>query len=178
MRITAPNQRVWQATARWCALYRRQILLNAITFASALAVVGLFTQRYAVGLVLTDSVHASIVIIQKGVAPARDELAAFTYRGPTVGDYRPGDLFVKFRAGIPGDSVTVTGQNVYLNGLFLSRAKPVTRSGLPLTPTPTGVIPAGYFYAHSTHPDGLDSRYSVTGLIPDTAVIGRAVIIF
>ena len=55
---------------------------------------------------------------------------------------------------------------------------PSSRKGVPLEPAAGGVVPAGFIHAHAPHPDALDSRYAIAGLVRREAVVGRAVVLF
>jgi conjugal transfer pilin signal peptidase TrbI len=157
---------------------KRAFLMNITAFFAALTLIYGSTFFYAIGFVMSDSIGASLVVIDKRSTPTRGDLAAFAYSGTPIGMYRSGDLFVKYMAGLPGDTIIVSGREVFLNGAFVGYAKTHAKSGVPLSPVDSGVIPHGYFYARSTHHDSLDSRYSVSGLVPVSAIVGRAHVIF
>lgn len=157
---------------------KRAFLANALAFFGALALVYAFTHFYAFGFVISDSVGASFVLIEKRVPPRPGDLAAFSYSGTPLGMYRSGDLFVKYVSGVPGDVITVVEREVFLNAQSVGFAKTHTKSGVALSPIAAGSIPPGYFYARSNHHDSLDSRYAGSGLVPYTAIVGRARAIF
>lgn len=103
------------------------------------------------------------------------QAAPATLEGPGP---RKGDGFIKYLIGVPGDRVEVVGDRVFLQTrrgrLDMGRCKPATRKGHPLQPIAPQEIPEGYAYVWAPHVDALDSRYSVMGLVPKTAVVGRA----
>lgn len=158
-------------------------------------------QAYSLELLQTDSIRTSVVLVIKGATVAPGELAVFGYTGQAIPLYYPdnllyrlrdaagmapsrdgprrGDGFVKFVVGVPGDRIEVVGQQVVLQTrrgrLDVGRCKPASRNGVPLEPIKPQVIPEGYVYVWAPHVDALDSRYAVMGLVPRTAITGRAV---
>jgi len=44
--------------------------------------------------------------------------------------------------------------------------------------TKGGVIPEGHYYMYAPHPDSLDSRYSMVGLIGQPLILGKTIPIF
>jgi conjugal transfer pilin signal peptidase TrbI len=151
--------------------------------------------------VLTDSVHTTVALVVKGAAVQPGELAVFAYSGQTLPTYysadtahrigqwlgmnpslegpRRGEGFVKFLIGVPGDRVEVVADEVTLHTrkgpLAMGRCKPVSRAGVPLVPISSQRIPEGYVYVWAPHPDALDSRYAVMGLVPVSSIVGRGV---
>ncbi|WP_052163013.1 S26 family signal peptidase [Aquabacterium sp. NJ1] len=144
------------------------------------AVIGLlmvwtFSQHFALAWVVTESVGATMALVQKGVPPHKGDLFVFAYSGPELGNHRKGEVFVKYLAGVPGDKVEREGRNFSIDGKALGTAKTHSLGGIPLEASQPGVIPPGYVYAFAPHKDALDSRYAVLGLVPQSAVIGRAI---
>ena len=135
-----------------------------------------FQAHYAFGLNATPSLPYRFFLIQKGEPPQRGDFVAFRWTGG--GPYRNGATFVKILAGMPGDIVAAQGRNFYLNGQSMGEAKPISRDGLALAAGPTGLIPPGEYYVRAPHPDSLDSRYQLTGWIPESRIIGRAYALF
>ena len=166
-----------------------------------LAWVAILSQALGVAWVMTDSVHTSVALVLKGARVQPGELAVFGYSGRTLPMYypddwtyrlktalggstsrdgpQPGDGFVKYLIGLPGDRVEVVGDHVFLTtpkGRFdMGRWKPVSRNGAALRPIADQVIPDGFAYMWAPHTDALDSRYEVMGLVPVSAISGRAV---
>ena len=138
----------------------------------------LFSQYFAIGWVVTESVGASAVLVIKGTAPVRDQLFAFEYLGPEIGNHRKGEMFVKFAQGMPGDVIVRDGREFFMNGKSLGVAKERSMGGLPLEASDGGVVPEGAIYAYAPHKDALDSRYKLQGMVPRHAVIGRAIRLF
>ncbi|HHV7523709.1 TPA: S26 family signal peptidase [Burkholderia orbicola] len=125
---------------------------------------------------LTKSLPGTLYVIQKGAGFAKGDTIAFRWRGGAT--YPAGSTFIKRVTGVPGDVVRRDGNRVWVAGQYIGIAKPVSRAGVPLTPTSAGVIPPGQYFVSTPHPDSLDSRYALTGYIRQEEVIGRAYAIF
>ncbi|MBY3179793.1 conjugative transfer signal peptidase TraF [Rhizobium leguminosarum] len=70
-----------------------------------------------------------------------------------------------------GDSVSVDGRDVSSSSLALRDGK-----GRPLTPFPSGTVPAECVFLHSSFPGSYDSRYF--GPLPATGILGLAQEVF
>ena len=57
-------------------------------------------------------------------------------------------------------------------------AKPRALTGEALEPMDTGTLGANEYYVEAPHPDSLDSRYRLTGWIPQHRIVGRAYVLF
>lgn len=157
---------------------------------------------FGVAWVMTDSVHTSAALVIKGAPVRPGELAVFGYSGSPLPLYydeddiglwlrrmsgnpasrdgpRRGDGFVKYLVGVPGDRIEVVGREVFLHTrtgrIAVGTCKPATRRGVALAPIAPQVIPDGYGYMWAPHADALDSRYAHMGLVPLSAIVGRAV---
>jgi conjugal transfer pilin signal peptidase TrbI len=141
-----------------------------------------FLGRYVViSINVSDSLPGRVYLIQKGVMPELDDFAAFHYQGG--GPYPAGSRFLKLVKGVTGAKVrSVESESgffdFYVNGSFVGRAKPRSRTGSPLTPGPTGIIPPQHYYMAAPNPDSLDSRYALVGWVDEGQVIGRAIEVF
>ena len=102
----------------------------------------------------------------------RGDYVAFRWHGG--GPYLAGVKFTKIVRGVPGDVVSIQGQDVFINGQYVSTAKHRATTGQPLQIGFSGVIPPGHYYVHGTDKDSLDSRYALTGWIKAEAVVGKA----
>jgi len=138
-----------------------------------------FSKSYAISINVTKSLPGSIFLIEK--QPKADlkigELAAFAYSGKAF--YRPGSVFVKIVQGKAGSVVKAkkVEQGIYdyfVDQVFVGRTKLFSQSGVPIRRATTGIIPKDHFYMFGTHPDSLDSRYEVVGLVSQSQIIGRA----
>jgi len=134
------------------------------------------SQFVSLSLNVTESLPERFFVIVKGASVARGDYVAFRWHGG--GPYREGTTFVKIVAGVAGDSVTEENRAFYVNGEPVGVAKTHSRTGMPLEPGPTGIIQEGHLYVRATHKDSLDSRYSLTGWIRRSEVIGKAYAIF
>lgn len=87
------------------------------------------------------------------------------------------DMYVSFKheksqmnlakkiVGLPGDSIRVINDRIYVNDIDCGIAVRVSRSGKFMTPIAEGIIPSGYVYVASPHPESFDSRYEEFGLV-------------
>jgi conjugal transfer pilin signal peptidase TrbI len=133
--------------------------------------------HYRVALNMSDSLPESMYLVVLDSKPAAvGDFVAFEWQRNAF--YRRDWMFVKRVAGVAGQKVTVSSRSVFIDGKPVGYAKPQSQRGVPLEPIKEGVIPAGYVYAQAPHPDSLDSRYSVTGLIQSSRVVGKAYAIF
>lgn len=133
--------------------------------------------HYRIALNMSNSLPQSMYLVVLGTQPtAVGDYVAFEWRRDKF--YRRDWIFVKRVAGMPGQAVTVVERTVFIDGQSVGYAKPVSSNGVPLEPIAPGLIPAGSIYAAAAHPDSLDSRYSVTGLIQSSRIIGKAYAIY
>ncbi|VWB77838.1 S26 family signal peptidase [Burkholderia seminalis] len=72
----------------------------------------------------------------------------------------------------------VIGRNVWVNQTYIGYAKPLSLAGMALFPTEDGVIPPRHYFVATPSPDSLDSRYSIVGTVPQSAIVGEAYEIF
>ena len=83
--------------------------------------------------------------------------------------------YLKTVRGLPGDRVAVgPDRTVSVNGVPLGRAKPRALDGRPLRAIAPGTVPTGHYFVWAAHPDSHDSRYAEVGLVPHSAIRGRA----
>ena len=136
-----------------------------------------FSYRYTIGINASSSLPHTLYLIDKSNKKIeRGAYVSFRWHG--AGPYGKGVSFTKQVRGVPGDVVTQQDSNFYVNGEFMGKAKPRSTTGQLLQPGPTGVIPPQMFYVFAPNPDSLDSRYALTGWIKESAVLGRAIVIF
>jgi len=135
-----------------------------------------FCAHFRLGLNVSPSLPHTLFLIHKGTLAGRGDLVAF--RWPGGGPYPSGVTFVKIVAGMAGDTVTRLDREFFVNGIAMGTAKTASRSGVPLEPGPTGVLPPGRYYVRAPHPDSLDSRYRLTGWVGQHQIVGRAYALF
>jgi conjugal transfer pilin signal peptidase TrbI len=140
-----------------------------------------FGRYFTLALNVSDSLPGTVFLVKKGHVAGQGDLVAFRYGGG--GPYERGSLFLKRVAGMPDSIVTRrdTGdgdRDYFIDGRYVGRAKPKSRTGVPLDPGPTGVIPQGHYYLASPNPDSLDSRYAWVGWVADAQIVGRAFRVF
>lgn len=120
----------------------------------------------------TQSLPNWIFIVDKGVAPARGDMVAFT---PGPNPYYPERLpFVKIVRGLPGDQVSIEGVEIAVNGERLGAIKSLTGANPNVTAIDPGTIPSGAYFVWSPSPDSFDSRYKEIGYVETRRIIGRA----
>jgi len=127
---------------------------------------------------VTPSLPYVLAVLERGAPVQRGDLIVFRFEGGEIGPYLKGQWFFKRVAGVPGDTVRVEGQNVFVNATAVGFAKPRTYTGEPLEPIAPGPIPPGRYYVQGTHPDSFDSRYRVNGLIRAEQIVGVAHAVF
>lgn len=125
---------------------------------------------------LTHSLPGTAYAVQKGGSFSKGDLIAFRWHGGAT--YPAGVTFIKRVVGMPGDRVSTTAGICRVNGEVIGQIKPTTRAGIVLTPARDGPIRAGEYFVATDSPDSLDSRYALVGNIPQSAVIGRAYVLF
>lgn len=104
----------------------------------------------------------------------RGDFIVFSFAGDGARAYPglAGQPFFKIVRGMPGDTVTVDGREVRINGEPVGVAKTHAFDRRPLEPIASGVIPPGLFYVQGLSPDSFDSRYRQSGLVRAEQVIG------
>ncbi len=155
---------------RRCYAQRATALLAFATFAVWLP------RHYTLGVNVTASLPVRFFVIHRGERPQRGQYVALRWTGG--GPYPAGALFIKILAGVPGDVVRCQAHRFFVNDTLMGVAKTVARSGAPLVPGPTGILPNGHYYVNAPHPDSLDSRYALTGWPTDAQIVGRAYALF
>lgn len=133
----------------------------------------LFISRFQLGINLSESMAGHVFLIdKKEKSVAVGELVAFSSQN--AAPIPDGVTLIKRVAGVAGDRVTVKNRFVFINDKPVALAKPASRTGDPLQPINSIVIPEGFFFALGEHPDSFDSRYARPGLIHSNTVRGRA----
>jgi len=144
----------------------------------ALAYLRLFfdaTPRVPVLFNWTPSLPYKVALLHPGQHTLhRGDFIVFSFAGDGARDYPglAGQPFFKIVRGLPGDTVTVDGREVRINGEPVGIAKTHAFDRKPLEPIASGVIPPGRFYVQGLSPDSFDSRYRQSGLVRAEQVIG------
>ena len=142
----------------------------------------------------TESLPDHVFITVKGWKSGLQRGDYVAYEFPTenpVSPFRKGDHMVKIIGGVEGDLVVMKNDRSFeiiqpgdeklahtLGGRTMGVAKPMSKTGRPLTSGPVGVIPADHFYVFAPHKDSLDSRYEMVGWISSKEIIGRTFSLF
>jgi conjugal transfer pilin signal peptidase TrbI len=164
----------WASGARSLGLdiRRRWWLYCALIAIWSIAMLRLFIPHVPVLPVMfnwTPSLPYTVVYVDYWHGPVqRGDLVVYRFAGAAGQHDYPGlkhQAFFKRVAGLPGDSVTVTGQDVFINGVLVGSAKTHAFDRRPLQPITPTVIPAGFLYVQGTSPDSFDSRYRSSGLV-------------
>ena len=121
---------------------------------------------------IDQSLPGLLYQINRGELPLRHDVVGI--RVPPNPYYPDGAPFLKIIRGLPGDIVTRDGKRFSINGVFVGEAKEQTKHGNPLTPGPTGIIPADHYFVWTPHKDSYDSRYSEVGWITIQLLLGTA----
>ena len=116
------------------------------------------------------------------------------YRFPSensASPFRKGDHMIKLVVGLPGDKIFINEKNEVLIlkrreggdyddifSFYAGKAKTHTKTGRPIETILPGIIPEGQFYVYAPHPDSLDSRYSITGLLTQADILGKSFSLF
>ena len=162
----------------WAAIRRHPVAWGAFALIAAAGFV--FSHYYWLRFTLTESMPWHLVLVEKAPPPPgslkRGDLVAWRWPGGLI--YPEGAVFLKVVKGLPGDRVSVSGRDFYVNGKYVGRAKMLSRYGHTLAASRPGVVPAGYYYLFAPHRDSLDSRYAATGYVAHERILGRAYGVF
>jgi conjugal transfer pilin signal peptidase TrbI len=139
------------------------------------------TPRVPVLFNWTPSLPYVVALVQYGPHPLqRGDYIVFAFAGEARATYPglDGQPFFKIVRGLPGDTVTVSGRTVAVNGQVVGTAKTHTFDRRPLDPIAPMVIPPGHYYVQGTSADSFDSRYRASGLVRAEQVLGTVVPLF
>ena len=137
----------------------------------------------------TESLPDHVFVTVKGWTSGLKHGDYVTYEFPcenSVSLFKKGDHMVKIVGGVAGDRVVMNEARTFtvlradaseaqnsLGGQLMGVAKTHSKTGKPVAPGPTGVIPEDHYYVFAPHPDSLDSRYAEVGFLPKAAIVGR-----
>lgn len=129
--------------------------------------------RYSLCINLTGSLDGLLYLVTKGSYPSRiGQLVAFKVNANPF--YPNGTIFIKRVGGLPGQRVSIRGQDYYVENRKIGRWHAHALSGETLYRGPVGLIPDGHYFVYTHHPRSFDSRYRRVGWIPRDKVIGTA----
>lgn len=136
----------------------------------------IFSRFYTFAFNFSDSLHGRVFLVsymEKDLQKLkRGDYISFKWQGMF---YPVGTNFLKVAAGLPGDVVTESDSEFFINGEFVGKAKAQRLNGEKLVSnTFRGEIPLRHFWAMGTNPHSLDSRYETAGLIGAGQIIGKA----
>ena len=155
----------------------KRVLMQTFIGLSGVLIVVVLVQAalspwYLFGLNIDNSLPGYVSVVIRDEQPARLDIAAF--RTPPNPYYPAGAPFIKVVLGVPGDKVSRSGREFFINGVPVGHAKEHTRHGFPLTPGPTGMLPSDNYFFWTPNIDSYDSRYGEFGWITSDRILGRA----
>ena len=159
-------------------LRRRWYLYLPVFGIWALAYLRLFfdaTPRVPLLFNWTPSLPSTVALLHSGRPTLRrGDCIVFAFAGDGARNYPglAGQPFFKIVRGLPGDTISVAGREVRINGEPVGAAKTHAFDRRPLEPITPGVIPPGRYYVQGLSPDSFDSRYRESGLVRAEQVIG------
>ena len=144
------------------------------TILFALSLCALFC-KYSFAVNTDESSQYTLFLVEKGKLPkkANDYIV---FHAPKNSRYKT--QFVKKIAGMPGDKVSVIGKSFFISGKFIGTAKDTDSNGNSVEILKSVVIPKASYFVYSTKENSYDSKYEEIGLIPSSAIVGRAISIF
>ena len=142
-----------------------------VTVILAAGVVTALSTRFKITFNTTESLDYRIFITDKSVKKF--------HAGDYVKFMLPSNKYfnrshwTKRIAGVPGDRITVSGRDVFINGVFVGHAKEKSASNTKYYPITPGIIPHNFYFLQADHEDSYDSRYRSFGLVHESTFIGR-----
>lgn len=149
---------------------------------SLASIVIAFHYLFTIGVNFSNSTPNSVYVFSNGVDPEnikKDDVVLLRYTGTEFYPY--GTRFVKMIGGLPGDTVSHKGRDVYINDKYYGTAKKragKNQEGALLELGPAGVIPEGYYFTYTKSKDSFDSRYRYVGFEPIQNILGKSVFAF
>ena len=147
----------------------RRLEVPKVYWVLVLLGVGIELSSYWIQILVntSSSLPQVLFIVQKGKMPQKGDFVSFVH--PVLKT-----RLVKRVEGVAGDLVTVQGDKVYISGEFKGALVPHNSRGEPLVPVKDQTIEEGAFFVQGDHERSFDSRYERFGLIPDSAIEGKA----
>lgn len=129
-----------------------------------------FQQGYTVRVSFSESLPEVVFLVTKGAEFQKGDAVLFH---PPRNPVFEAD-FVKLVVGVAGDLVEHRDGHVFVGGRDIGPLQAMTKTGRPLAPGAVGTIPEGFVFVAGTHERSYDSRYKEIGLVPLSAIVGRA----
>ena len=82
-------------------------------------------------------------------------------------------LIIKKIIGVAGDQIWFDDDQIFVNDLKIGNCKNIATDGRILHPIKAQIIPNGYVFLASFHPQSFDSRYQELGLVAIDKLTGR-----
>lgn len=147
----------------------RKVQIGLIVFLIIMIVV---MQLTTLGVNQTCSLKHKLFLTLNDAKFRRNDLVTFNKHKTA---YLKNIYFTKYVRGVAGDTISVDRQFIYINKHKVGAAKKITKKGLPLTPIRAQIIPSGYIFVVTPHPDSFDSRYQEFGLVSTKDICGRVI---
>jgi len=130
------------------------------------------SEKFGFAYNITDSLPHKHFLIIKSAQIKQGYYILFA--APKTSQYSGMNL-IKQVVGRAGAQVNAVEQDVYVDGMFVGKAKNHSKSGAKLAITRNKIIPEKQLFVANAHADSYDSRYSEFGLINEKDVIGVAI---
>ena len=88
-------------------------------------------------------------------------------------EYFSGLHYTKKIAGLPGDTIEIKDEQLYVGSRLIGPLLTQTTQGLKLTPVALRRVPTGSFFVVGDHSRSFDSRYKEFGLVQVAHIKGR-----
>lgn len=132
-------------------------IVNCLTLSLLLLCALSYIQGYSLRYNRSDSLPQILYLATPADAIQLSQIVTFRLPASQV-------TFAKIVVGLPGDSIEVRNQKLFINGHdkgdVLEHLKPIKN----------GVIPEGFYFVMGKHPRSFDSRYADFGLIPQASI--------
>jgi conjugal transfer pilin signal peptidase TrbI len=156
-------------------------LAQAVLLTSGLLLAGLVVvSHYGIGVDVQKQqcLPYRVFLLEKGTVPSRrGEFVVFRADDRMAPFFRPGQMFIKELAGLPGDDVTVQKGSVAVNGEYRGHLDLLGKLGRKTEDYERAEkVPAEKMWVMGTLPRSFDSRY--WGYVDRWQVIGRAYPLF
>lgn len=170
---------------------KHKLLIAIVVITAIVLLLEVITTKINIGFNQSPSLSGRVFLIVKGTLPKEKfDMVSFKSIAELTGIKLNGSKYpkahnskVKHVIGFSGDVILVKrnvedgASHIYLNGKDCGIIKEFSLAGVRLLPIVNEnnslVIPKDYYFAWTPHKDSDDSRYSHTGLIHKSQIIGR-----